>query len=117
MKIYFEDGQLKDFTLEVPNRAHRIDAACGYSANRRILDKLAKFEETHPTSIIVYTNSLIALSNQYCWNDELKIPDLYLRESINEGFVRVTMLTDKEIHKAHNLMQMYINGAFCTINE
>lgn len=117
MKIYFEDGQLNIFALELPNVAHYIDASCGYSANQRLLDKFKKNEEMHNTSISIYTNSLIALSNKYCWNSELKLPELYLREYKDGPFVRVTELTDKEIHQVHNLMQMYINGAFHSTNE
>ena len=117
MKIYFEDGQLNGFSNEIPIRAYLIDATYGYSANQRELDRLLDYAKTHITPVIVYTNSIIALSNKYCWDSELQLPELYLRESKDGPFVRITNLTDKEIHKAHNLMQMYINGAFCTINE
>ena len=63
-------------------------------------------------TVSVYTNSLVALKNSYCWNDELQVSELYLRSSKTGDFVRVGTLTDKEIRKPHNLMSMWINGAF-----
>lgn len=87
---------------------YAIDASRGYSSCKNILNyaKLA-----YPNDSI-YTNSLAALSNEYCWNDELGVAELYLRDAITKKFVRVDMLTDKEIRKAHNLMNMYMNCAF-----
>lgn len=109
MKIYFEDGELK------PNRhtagvdyLYSIDASRGYSSCRNILSYT---KQAYPNDSI-YTNSIIALNNKYCWNDIENVPELYLRDIKTKKFVRVDNLTDKEIRKAHNLMCMYINNCF-----
>ena len=123
MKIYFEDGPLSNTELMTKTSGitivFTIDAKDGFSSNfcklnealsREFIDR--NVPEIIRHEYIVYTNSLVALSNKYCWNDVLGIPELYIRKDSNSKFIRVDHLTDKEIHKVHNLMQMYINGAF-----
>ena len=119
MKIYFEDGTLDNMlnlynasAFEGSNVPYIIDAKNGYTVNEIELEGLLKMEEMHSMKITVYTNSLIALSNRYCWNSELNIPELYFRNIPMGNFIRVDELTDKEIRKSHNLMQMYMHGAF-----
>ena len=127
MKIYFEDGRLEYNPMQygVPEGFREIDAKDGYAANMYDLMELKTIDDNE-VDIVLYTNSLAALSNLFCWNDKLNVPELYLRaeivssiaeanqftDRILESYVRVDKLTDKEIHKAHNLMQMYMNGAF-----
>ena len=109
MKIYFEDGSLDNQTKR-PNNTAIIDASAGYSKNIDSIEVLI----TINSKLDVWTNSIAILNNDYCWNDELQIPELYLRDPNTNEFVRVDCLTDKEIHKCHNLMAMYINNAFKT---
>lgn len=113
MKVYFEDGHLRMMpnVYGVPKDCHIINASEGYSSTKLELQEMLSLEELNETDIIVYTNSIVALSTDYCWNDELKVPELYLR-TLDDKFTRVDQLTDKEIHKPHNLMQMFMNGAF-----
>ena len=107
MIIYFEDGELRaDFTLS-PRPDLRIDASAGFSANEKALKDALENEDIK----IVYTNSLVALSNKYCWNADKSVPDLYIRRG-GHVFDRVDNLTAKEIREAHNLMMMYMNGEF-----
>ena len=109
MKIYFEDGSLKqDKQSAGVDYLYSIDAANGYKFCSSMLE-YAKY--CYPNCII-YTNSIIALNNKYCWNDIENVPELYLRDIKTKKFVRVDNLTDKEIRKAHNLMCMYINNCF-----
>ena len=108
MQIYFEDGELRaDFTLS-PRPDLRIDAAAGFSANEKALDAALKDE----TVKIVYTNSLVALSNKYCWNDDKTIPELYIRRPGCHTFDRIDKCTAREIRYAHNVMLLYMNGEF-----
>lgn len=107
MKVYFEDGILYEGAQKYLGCKFLINAGVGYTMSEWTLEKIRK-EEPEAS---VYTNSLIALDNRYCWNEELKVPELYLKTKTGD-FVRVDELTDREIHRAHNLMAMYRNGAF-----
>ena len=116
MQIYFEDGILTrkkcpSYSITT-HKCYLVDAMRGYSENIDRLEVLLGEESVTGDTIVVYTNSLVALSTKYCWNDTLGVPELYLRPNADSEFVRVDELTDKEIHKVHNLMQMYINRAF-----
>ena len=115
MKIYFENDKLQNQAPAFSNSTHKcyiVNAGDGYSRNVDTLDILLGEEISSSNEVVVYTNSLFALSNKYCWNKELSVPELYIRPEPGFAFVRVDELTDKEIRKAHNLMQMYMNGAF-----
>lgn len=107
MKIYFEDGPLFTDCKSPPHHDERISATAGYSSN------LADFEYWKKCwyPVAIWTNSLIALNNDYVWNDELGVPELYLRID-QTTWRRVDKMTDKEIHKSHNLMKMFMSGAF-----
>ena len=129
MKIYFENGPLcyDPIAHGVPDDFNIVNAGHGYYANLCDLNELLSIQDLNEGDIIVYTNSLVALSNKYCWNSELKVPELYIRTKVENTnvslipmqgkldigkFIRVDYLTDKEIRQPHNLMQMFINGAF-----
>lgn len=115
MKIYFEDGRLLsgnefagEFLKEKIGEFTRIDAEDGYSNCEYVLEKLRK--ENYDA--IVYTNYVRALSNFYAWNDELKVPEIYLRAGYNNAFIRIDKLTDRKLREAHNIEKMYVNNAF-----
>lgn len=107
MKIYFEDGPLIPFEPE-PDCEFRIDAANGHS----FCENRLRTAKEHYPDCAIYTNSLVALDNRFVWNDELKVPELYLRDRKTCKFVRVDELTDRELREGHALMKMYINRAF-----
>ena len=108
MKIYFEDGELISTPYLPFNNYYKIDAKYGPKHNR---DRLDNFRENNPDCII-YTNSLIALSNEYAWNEELGVPEIYIRAGEYMCFARIDTLTEKELRYAHNICKMYLAGSF-----
>ena len=110
MKIYFEDGELLTSNHLPFDQYIVVNAANGISRNISVLNEI---KETNPNAI-VYTNSIFAISNEYAWNDELKVPEVYIRSGEHMIFTRIDKLTMKELRFAHNLARMYVNGAFNT---
>lgn len=108
MQIYFEDGRLRDCELLFIDYDYEVDAKDGYNCNR---EDLYSIKDTYGDSK-VYTNSLVALDNRYCWNDKLKVPELYIRAGEEQEFIRVDKLTNRDIQESHNLLKLYINGEF-----
>jgi hypothetical protein len=106
MKIYFEDGELVTSDYLPFAYHHVIDAKYGVSANMAQLDTL---QECEPNTT-VYTNSIFAFSNEYAWNEELKVPEIYIRAG--EHFTRIDKLTTRELREGHNLAKMYVAGEF-----
>ena len=108
MIVYFEDGPL-NFNASFEITKHiEIDAGIGYSNCHR---KLLYIKDKFPFNTKVYTNSLDAFSNFWCWDDEKKTPMIYIRDKNNEWKL-IQELTDKELHEVHNLEKLYVNGAF-----
>ena len=107
MKIYFEDDSLV-LGRYAPDFNFVIDAGGGMTHNE---DALKLYLKITP-DCVVYTNSLVAMDNRYCWNKELSVPELYIRRDRFSEWFRVDELTDKEIRQQHNLFSMYRNGAF-----
>lgn len=107
MKIYFEDGTL-DHWREIGVRIDNlVDATCGFSSCKMALDRIRMYYNISS----VYTNSLVALNNEYAWNDELGVPEIYIRNN-NREFTRIDKLTHKALRKEHNIMKMYMAGSF-----
>ena len=107
MKIYFEDGVLRSISDVDDNIDIMLDAKYGYSYCDCTLYKL-KQDGYHYT---VYTNAITALRNEFAWNNELKVPEIYIRNK--DGiFTRIDKLTNRELREAHNIMRMYIAGEF-----
>ena len=106
MKIYFEDGALfRPHSIDFRYR-YIVEAGYGYTDNVDWLEDIRRIDYYST----VYTNSIIALDNKFAWNDELKVPEIYL---VKDGeFVRIDKLTDKELRKEHNIMKMYMAGVF-----
>ena len=110
MKIYFEDGKLMRQKLIPTQIDFNVSADDGVTRNRETLNWI---RENRPNST-VYTNSIIAFNNVYAWNDELKVPEVYIRTGSNGEFTRIDNLTAKELRCAHNLTKLYIAGEFNT---
>lgn len=108
MKIYFEDGELRN-SIQLPFTNYIvISAANGVSRNICCLDDLI---ESDPNTI-VYTNSIIAFSNEYAWNEKLKVPEIYIRAGEYMIFTRIDKLATRELCQGYNLAEMYISGEF-----
>ena len=106
MKIYFEDGTLKCHSELNFQYSALVNADDGVSSNLERLDKMLQDRQNS----VIYTNSILAFSNKYAWNDELKVPEIYIRTG--RSFTRIDKLTDREIRESHNLMKMYLAGVF-----
>lgn len=113
MKIYFEDGELMREVQTAIGALFRVDGALGFSRNKEVLDIYNEYYKNTGKDVIIYTNSLVALSNKYCWNDDLKVPELYIRPGAGrKDFVRVDKLTNRALRQAHNLRKMYMANEF-----
>lgn len=115
MIVYFEDDSILDKDNPIntdDNRGFiRVDAGMGYSHCR---SKLRHIKDIYPFDTKVYTNSLDAFSNFWCWDDEKKMPMIYIRD-IYGSWKLIAELTDKELRVAHNLEKLYVNGVFCDV--
>lgn len=108
MKIYFEDGKLIS-TSRLPIKINLIlDATCGFSYCQRMLD----ITKNYNPNASVYTNQLYAFNNYYAWNEELEVPEVYIRDAITDEFVRIDKLTTRLLRRGHNLAKLYISGEF-----
>lgn len=112
MKIFFEDGyltseaqyQIRKVLNDDNARVRFLLAGDGYSNNLTALNSENK-------DTILYTNSLLALSTDYCWNKEENRPDIWFRGK-NGGWKHCTEFTLRELRYAHNLMKLYMAGEF-----
>jgi hypothetical protein len=110
MKIYFEDDELRHYT-QIPFEVDLVvQASRGVTQNIEILDLFAKSQP----NATVYTNSIFAFNNMYAWNEELNVPEIYIRAGEHMTFTRIDNLTKRELRRGHNLAHMYVAGEFNT---
>lgn len=107
MKIYFEDGLLNTINCPIDTE-YILDAVYGVTNNIDMLNEIKKLNEP----LIIYTNSIFAFDNRYAWNEELKVPEIYIRTGEDRVFTRIDKLTNRELREGHNLAKMYISGEF-----
>lgn len=112
MKIYFEDGKLREVNQLPVKNDFLVDASYGASSNINILDEFKQRETEDGESLIIYTNSIFAFSSWYAWNDKLKVPEIYIRAGEYMVFTRIDKLTNRELKEGHNLAKMYVGGEF-----
>lgn len=67
------------------------------------------YYDVRPNGAVI-TNSIIALNNAYAWNEETNSCDIWFWK--NGEWVNIQDTTEREIRQAHNIMHMYLNGAF-----
>jgi hypothetical protein len=108
MKIYFEDGELVTTGYLAFEYDRKIDARKGVRSNLFDLDVAL----TYVPNATIYTNSIFAFSNEYAWNEELKVPEIYIRAGEHMVFTRIDKLTARELRRGHNLAHMYVAGEF-----
>lgn len=111
MKIYFEDGELVASDYLPIDRYIVVNAGIGVNSNINTLDYIKE----HTPNAVVYTNSIFAFSNIYAWNEELKVPEIYIRAGEHMVFTRIDKLTNRELREGHNLAKMYVAGEFDTL--
>ena len=103
MKIYFESGNLRTFH-RIPERVdEEIVSSNGLFQNilalNRLLDK--------KPGAVVYTNTVLAFDNKFVWNEELGVPELYVRPDPDADFVRVDELSSSVLTKDSTLLELY----------
>lgn len=108
MKIYFEDDQLISAIRLPVSPNYVIDAKMGYTNCEQMLEDI---KDNQPGAV-VYTNHIGAFSNEWAWNKELKVPEVYVRAGEHMIFTRIDELTTRELREGHNLSKMYIAGEF-----
>lgn len=108
MKIFFEDGELRYPNQLAIKPDITIDAGKGLTESFRLLNLV---KETNP-SCTIYTNAITAFSNEYAWNEELKVPEIYIRAGEHMFFTRIDKLTNRKLKEGHNLARLYIAGEF-----
>ncbi|MBQ8234430.1 MAG: hypothetical protein IJZ36_02455 [Bacilli bacterium] len=122
MKIYFEDEELRlnDFYNEVIYKTseslivYDINASCGVSA---CINSARYLLAQNKSNIIIYTNCLELFNNRYAWNDELKVPEIYIRHKDTREFVRIDTATERELKEGHNLARLYLAGEFSSVTN
>lgn len=117
MIVYFEDGKLiDDFLYSLTGEELiKIDAGMGYSNCRK---KLRYINDNYPFDTRVYTNSLDAFSNAWCWDEEVNKPQIYIRKNddvYGGEWVNITYLTDRELRRGMSLEKLYMNGEFSSV--
>lgn len=114
MVIYFEDGSIANESMysATGEELIKVDAANGYTAN---YNKLVAIEKEKDFNTAIYTNSLVALSNRWCWDEENKTPYLYIRNKDGE-WESATHFAYSNIRYANNLAKMYVGGLFDIYN-
>lgn len=114
MIVYFENGPIEHNDLFFSERAMlKVDAGEGYSNCRK---KLRYIKDNYPFDTEVYTNSLDAFSNFWCWDDKKKMPMIYLRDEYGQWKL-IWEMTDRELRMGHNLEKLYVAGAFCNVEQ
>jgi hypothetical protein len=115
MIIYFADGDIMNDVMYSTNDRDKemikVDAGMGYSYCRR---KLRWIDENFPFDTEVFTNSLDAFSNFWCWNEEKKTPMIYIRNEDGK-WTLISELTDRELRRGLVLAKLYANGEFCDV--
>ena len=109
MIVFFEDGAIANRSLVIDGgETIKVDAGAGYSACRR---QLRSIDTNLPFDTKVYTNSLDAFSNFWCWDEQKKMPMIYIRDNANR-WALISTLTTRQLRVAQNLEKLYVNGEF-----
>ena len=109
MIIYFEDGDLSKVLVDGFSNmgVYTINSHIGVS---EILKRLSEIEKKNNKSI-VYTNSILALNNEYAWDSNYSFCNIYLRSPIGE-FKNISMFTREKITKESDIAKLYLEGYF-----
>lgn len=113
MKILFYDGYLDENIVNVETFIKYqicvvIDAAMG---PRKVLKYFQENYSQYP-DMVVLTNSLIGLTDDFGWNKAENRTDIYFWSESKQDFVRADELTNKEIRKESNILHMFLSSVF-----
>ena len=75
----------------------------------RVMDWMDGYYDVRPNGTVI-TNSVIILDNTYAWNNGTNSCDIWFWK--NGEWVNIQDTTEREIRQGHNIMHMYLNGAF-----
>lgn len=106
MKVYFEDGKLREGGVKEVNANASLSADYGISACYEWLNAM---NEMHP-DYIIYTNCIFALESPYNWDQDEEYHQVYLRR--NNNWILIKDLTERELRFAHNIPKLYVANAF-----
>ena len=104
MKVYFEDGLMYEAPEECGD--FKLDAKYGVSY---CLNMLQWTKDTYPDQSI-YTNSHLALSSEYCWDDVNDVCNAYVRR--DGKWVNLQDTTSIKLDKGLNIPKLYLAGEF-----
>lgn len=115
MVVYFENGSITNESVysETGEELIKVDAGMGYSHCHK---KLRYIKDNYPSDTKVYTNSLDAFSNFFAWDDEKKIPMIYVRNE-NGVWTLIGELTNRELRYGLVLEKLYVNGEFGGVEQ
>lgn len=110
MKILFYDGPIKRWSRPTSfTHYNTVDAGAGYTNNVRELEAYQKF---WGDNTIVLTNSMVALTHDFGWNQSEKHTDIYFYIESEHDFIRCDRLTFREIREGHNIAKLFMAGEF-----
>ena len=122
--VVFLDGDLNHY-LAISNALEKlqtdstrliyIDAKYGYRDTQESIRDVLEDKTYEKLEVIIITNSLIVFNNSslkdsVCNSNLIK--NYYILDYRNFHLRDICELTDKELHKSHNLQQLYINNGF-----
>lgn len=101
MRIYFETGRLSVYESSIPaGEIYIIDAEDGVVNNQRMLDII----DTCKPNAVIYTNSVIALNSEYCWNNNTNQFDVFIRRTSDNMFVPIQQVIYEEFNMGTDLL-------------
>lgn len=108
-KVIFYDGDMSE--VPISNACFCVYARDGYSHNQKYLKTINKVVQ----NATVLTNDLLVWGNDIAWwNDKENKCQAYILKNINGKWKEINIqdLTEKEIRQAHDIVRMYMAGAF-----
>lgn len=112
MIVFFKDGSITNDSLFIDGKeVLKVDAGMGYSHCRK---RLRYIQDNYPFDTEVFTNSLDAFSNFWCWDDKKNMPLIYVQNEDGD-WKFINELTNRELRIGHNLEKLYVNGEFCNV--
>ena len=104
MKVYFEDDVLYDIPEGCEDSVINSNGGVSYCLNE------LNWKKKYNPTCSIYTNFLLALSPEYCWDDINDFCDAYVR--FGGKWVNLQTLTNRKLNKGLNIPKLYLAGEF-----